>query len=240
MTGVLRRRRRVIPIAGLLTAAAALAGWSPPARAAEPCAPPRPPTVTVDTTFDPVTYHLDRPIDEIEVLATRGGVAVDGPDRHGLGLTTGFLGSSFRTEAQVRTMENGDVCLNPVLIDIEVGFRDTAVYVARELERGGCGHRMVLAHEEQHVAIERDVLRTHAPRVAEAMRRALADLTAVRGPTEKAAWAVLQDRIGGRLQTALDPMKEDLAARHAALDTGDEYARINRECASEMRRLFPG
>lgn len=233
------RSRRTTPILGPLAVVAALHGEAPPALAAESCAPPRTPTVTVDTRFDPVTYHLDRPVADIEVLATRGGAAVEGSDRHGLGLTVGILGSSFRTEAQVRTMENGDRCLSPILIDIEVGFHDTAVYVARELEQGGCGHQMVLAHEDQHVAIQREVLQTYAPRVAEAMRQALADLPPVRAPTEAAAWDILQDRIGGRLETALDPMKATLAERHAALDTGDEYDRINRDCGDEMRRLFP-
>lgn len=96
-----------------------------------------------------------------------------------------------------------------------VGWRDTTLFVIRELKRNQCAFDHVLEHEEEHIRIYRRALETLEARVREAARTL---------PLPEAA------------------QREVLAVRaaHKAHDSDEEYDRNHTACGGRIVKLAFG
>lgn len=110
---------------------------------------------------------------------------------------------------------------------------DPTVMVAREHRPGSCRFSAVMWHEMKHIEADRDVAKDWRPRLQHYLQNQI-DRVGVLGPyplaQQVAARAKLTDYVRTALEAAGEPMNRDRMARQQAIDTKEEYDRVNALC----------
>jgi hypothetical protein len=117
-------------------------------------------------------------------------------------------------------------------IDVVMNI-DPTVYIAREHRPGSCRYNAVLEHEMKHVLTDRIVAKQWRPRIQAYLQQQTARLGVI-GPYPANQQAAVRTKMTAFMQKALEiasaPMHEDRKLRQQAIDTRDEYERVNRLC----------
>jgi hypothetical protein len=103
------------------------------------------------------------------------------------------------------------------------------VYVASELANDACGHAAVLAHEMKHVA----AFREHMADTASTLEAELPQLFGqriIRARDADAGEAQVREALHAFLEEFIARNTAQLKERHAAIDSAEEYTRVNRAC----------
>jgi hypothetical protein len=159
---------------------------------------------------------------ELNMNLTRGQV---------LGLTTGRFQARYRTSITGAKARTGGYCVWLKTAEITVGFQDLTVYINRAYEDGTCESDAVEAHEQEHVAINRAVLKKYLPRLEQVVSQAVAYKPFIRvlGGPEQAREAYIQ-HFGERLGPLLREMEAERVRRNNRIDTPESYAEVAGRC----------
>ena len=107
------------------------------------------------------------------------------------------------------------------------------IYVANEFPKGTCKHNAILGHEHQHVMIDREIVNKYASQIGKALYEEV-NARGVYGPVSvnKRAQleATLKNRMEKLLTTYSDKMNAERRQRQQALDSLNEYERVNKVC----------
>lgn len=207
------------------------------AQPANPTCPPRGAPVVRVILQDPDPRVLrPLPASELRALGHDGEAAEGDGHLHHLGITISRV--EWRSEITVRSqgVVGGPVCALPAELRLTLLHAEHSIRLARELVRGGCLAREVLAHERRHVEVNRQTLREAAQALRSVARR-WAGRAEVRAPDVAAAAAQLQDDLEAAVEPVLARLRTAREAGHAAIDTPEEYRRLGRVCPAEQRRL---
>jgi hypothetical protein len=182
------------------------------------------------TRPESVVTHNDLNVTGIRNLMQRKGQAPIGVvHAEALGVT--FATPVFAMEAKTRVERTPDgTCVYLVSMRAIFGYRDLDVYVASEYPPGSCEYRAILDHENQHVAINRQGLHTHAPRVRLALEAALAEERPIQAQDADKATRQILDRVQRRADEALAAFHRELDERNGAIDTSSNYEAVAGIC----------
>jgi hypothetical protein len=226
-----RDLRRIVRTA----AAALLSAGMPNAAAAQADSACPPYGAAVEVSFellDPEPrYTRDLNVTSLrDLLRTRGHVFAGRHQR-----TLGVTSYQARFVVGGRTYAvpvAGGYCIYLRAVEVEYGYLHHDVFVASELAPDSCEYKAVLDHENQHVAINRAMVREGARRLRQELERRLATLP----PKFSREPQLGTDRAIAELQLAAAPVLEDIeqaqAARNAAFDTAGAYDAIGELCAN--------
>lgn len=180
----------------------------------------------VDVIRAPTAMSVDatRSGDELERLFETNS------SRHRtVGVTTASFG--YRTTIDIDGLEDARgarACARP-RVRIEIALTPMTVYVAREFREDACRKPLILEHEHRHV----DVFERYADEVASELSL---DLSAhlgeqvLHGPTMVSIQQAVQEDLAAWLEAFMDRASSELAGRNAAIDTVDEYGKLERVC----------
>ncbi len=180
-----------------------------------------------------VVYDFNRGRDDLYSIVRRHGSAdasarMSGRRVHGL--THSSLGYHLQASFDLQGLPDGTWCLWPRATTADLGYTDTTVYVARDYAAGTCAFEAVLAHEEEHVAINTSVVDDHAPR----LRTTLAALTRqgfpLAGRDPESLRAQAQGMLDSGFRDALTPLLNERSRRNAAIDSEHGYRTLNARC----------
>ncbi len=146
-----------------------------------------------------------------------------------VGLTRGRLGYELTLESHgLEDRPRGRACARP---SVQLVFSATPVtiYVAREWADDDCRRGAIRSHELKHVAVYEDYLGELAT-TARARLAALYEPGIVYARSAGGAQRALRDRLRAFMRTFMAASQSELEARQAAVDTSDEYARLERRC----------
>jgi hypothetical protein len=101
--------------------------------------------------------------------------------------------------------------------NIEIGYINTSLYIARELSASQCAFDHVMEHEQEHLAI---------------YRRHIATLK------ERAEQRLPQAKTLGELHTALNFLTLSPRPDHAQLDSPEEYAKNVHVCRGKIKQIM--
>lgn len=154
----------------------------------------------------------------------------DNPATH---RTLGLTKTEFRQLAQIEIKglndsAGGRSCSRPQ-IRLELTMVPMTVYVARELRENACGRAMVLEHEMKHVAVFREHMADTA-RVLEDQLPGLFGQGVVFSRDPNAGEAQVRQTLQAFLGEFTASNAGELKLRQAALDSPEEYARVNGAC----------
>lgn len=154
----------------------------------------------------------------------------DNPTMH---RTLGLTRTEFRQDAQIEIQGlsdsgGGRSCARPHIV-LELAMTPMNVYVARELADNACGHAAVFEHEMKHVA----AFREHLAETARALEVELPQLFGQRiilAPDATAAEAQVRQTLQAFLSEFTARNTVQMKQRQMAVDSADEYARVNDAC----------
>ncbi len=217
----------------LLLPGVAAAQGSAPAPPPPACPPREAPMVSVEL-MDPEPRVLPA-VPAARLREEVGGVP-EGEFPHHLGLTVSRV--EWRSEITVRSRgaDRGPVCALPAEVRLRLMHAEHSIRLAREVPAGGCLAGEVLAHERQHVEVNRRTLRAAAAELR-SVARGWAARAEQRAPDLNAAANALQDDLTRAVEPVLKRLRDAREAGHAAIDTPEEYRRIGRTCPEDQRRL---
>lgn len=204
------------------TAAAAAAGVAPAA-----------PGVRLSVNHAPVRYEFSRSGSELATIIARHGSAAASTRMMGRrvhGLTHSSLGYNLGAAFDLLSLADGTWCLWPRRVDAELGYSETTVYIANAYRRDSCAFQAVLAHEEEHVAINAAVVEDHTARLEAALSTLALEGFPLAGPDPQVLQEVARDHLDSGFRAALEPMLIERARRNAAIDTEPAYRSLAAQC----------
>ncbi|MDX1922088.1 MAG: hypothetical protein SFW65_03035 [Alphaproteobacteria bacterium] len=198
-----------------------------------------PTEVDVKVQYDEVDYDYTTPMLKIRDLS-EGGKGKDSlhSEAWPVGLSTGEM--YFRVNSDIMKMRAGysqTTCGQIKSIQVEFGFKDNKIYVAKEFPKRSCPFKVVLAHEEKHKAVDRALLEDHSEKIRIAMR----DIAKKIGVVQSASAVVVEDQINSVLNQEVNKLmrgvEDDLKERQKEVDTKEEYQRVTDSCEGRTMEI---
>ncbi|HXP76134.1 MAG TPA: hypothetical protein VN823_18480 [Stellaceae bacterium] len=185
-----------------------------------------------------VAVGVDLPEPAIDNTLPQREIQALSPTYHGsrtVGLYWTRIEAQFGTRIRMigPAIERAAACLSITTVDVHLTMSTRKIYVSKELEPGACTYAAVLTHERKHQMTDDQVLREHAPRIRQAIERAVIDA----GPREalpaerEAARAGLTKVVQAAFKKAFDALLSERTALQEQVDAGLEYARVTASCS---------
>lgn len=187
----------------------------------------RNPTVRLDVLEPRLVYRHDVDLHGLGRIRNTFEKAPAGWVMLGVTITSDQL--SMQVRPLVSRQPGGRLCVWVADVAASMGDPELDVYVAANYPVGTCEYEVVREHENQHVEINRGVVRAWAPRVGAELRRVVASSF----PMVLASTADvrrLPRMLMGRLQPLLDGMRAEMREKNGALDTPENYRRTAARC----------
>lgn len=229
MIGHRRVRRWIL---GCCVAVFATAAHSGAGEATQCAAPNTLARASLDLRLGELRYVHDYDTPGMRSIVNQLQGYVAGPWHLPLGLTVANLAMRFETKFYYREAQTVGHCAALAEAKIIVGYPEITVYVSSDYGEGSCEYDAILAHEQEHVAINRAVLQAYQGEFEAALRRVLR--------AKKAIYTLRKDEARSayvlELQRQLEPVAAEMAAernrRNGAIDTQDNYRRILSQCSN--------
>ncbi len=194
-----------------------------PAQAAPSC-PRLPAVIEVERAIDPPRIDNTLPLPALQRIAGH---------RHA-GRALGFYKARLEahwTIAFRHDEEGGEACRWIAKVVVTLSMPSRVIYIVRERRPGTCAYESVLVHEHEHQATDDAVIEEYRPRLRAAVADAIQALPAA-ALTASGPGAVerLVTPVSTALERTFDALKRGREARQKAVDTPEEYRRINAAC----------
>ncbi|MCB9996589.1 MAG: hypothetical protein H6869_09155 [Rhodospirillales bacterium] len=196
------------------------------------------PSVQVTIDRAPVRYDYTQPIEALSNVKT--DTVSPYPAHYNMdigGLMSGIITSEHRIRFKTAlntTRGEGCVFIDDVAISLKL---EPTVYVARDFKGKACWFDEILAHEKQHVEIDRVLLREYQGKMTDTLNlelTALQNYTASGGSAAELKTA--QNRLQAKLEQVIGMMFTDMMGRRQEMqqahDSREEYERIKKTCQS--------
>ncbi len=178
------------------------------------------------------TYHHELTTDQIEHLQT--SVKLTSRYMREPGLTAAE--QSFQIESHTEGVEDPRTrryCAWATSVEVDFSYTKMDVYISSQYPEGSCPYRMILAHENQHVAINQRVLKKYVALMKKAIRRDRSIPTRNR-PIQVGSVKEGEDIIEARVNKIVQPLyegyKKEVLRENKKIDTLRNYRRIQAKC----------
>lgn len=210
-------------LAGLVVTSGAGAETCPPTHASV-----LRPTVVLSTGIAPAIYSND--LDRAHITALAGRDAAHS-GRFNTGLTRNRTEVKIVPHLWLVDLGRGRHCVGLGRVEAEWKISSVLVDIASEYRPGGCNYRVILQHEDEHVAFAHQSYRTWTPRIEATLRDAVARVkpSIASGNPRQIAYAVTA-RLMQALQPAFDGFRAELRSENASIDTPANYRLVNGRC----------
>ncbi len=155
---------------------------------------------------------------------------VAGPWHLPIGLTVADLGTSYDTKFYYRKAQSGGHCVALAEAKFSVGYDDITVYISNEYPEGTCEYDTIFAHEQEHVRINREILRAYEGKFKEALRRVLRGKKVIFAHQKEEARSAYVLELRRQLKSVVAEMAAARTHKNGAIDTQDSYRRLSAQC----------
>lgn len=205
---------------------------APQAEAAAPACP-KPkgyaqPQVKVVTVLPPVQYNRTLSVRQITRMHREADSNGKSHDANTLGLTVSKFTAQWNMDFLAAKLGNGSNCIWLRTIEIKLAVPEVTVYVASEYQPGNCEYNAVLAHENEHVRINAEVMTVRARTLEMALKGAVGKLAPLVSKLEPQA--AVEKELGGLVQRNLAELNAERDRRNAAIDSDHSYGTVARKC----------
>jgi hypothetical protein len=191
--------------------------------------------VTVTPRFDEPTYDYSKNIGDIMARASDTHHSIR--ESLTLGLTQYEPMLSIRAPLITVQSSNGLACAHIEHVDVTVGYQNVVVFIANEIPEGSCGFNEVMAHEQKHINVNRQILEKYTPRI----ESELGDYVKSNGYFQETdpdyAVKLLKEKFQDIIESIMKDMTAENHERQQAVDSPAEYARISRSCNGQLQGI---
>lgn len=204
------------------------------AEASSICNPHQSPRVNIKTSTNNITYNFTQSMKQLDTQS------IDTVNPYGNDVITdvgGLMRGTIKVSEHmlydaVSNSYTGEICYWYTDITVVIHISPT-IFVAKDFPKGSCMHNAILAHEHQHVIIDRQIVNKYAQIIGAALRQELQKQPTY-GPysisQQAAVEAGLKTSIANFIQKFADQMNAERQQRQQALDNINEYERVNHLC----------
>jgi hypothetical protein len=191
--------------------------------------------INVTARFDEPAYDYTVDLAALQALAHDPRYVVHGGHT---GLTLGLTRYQplIEFKVPVQTMEFSDAlaCARVDHVDVTFGYQAVTVYVPREIPQGSCGFDQVFAHEEKHIAVNRQILDEYVPRIEDSIKDSLRLNGVLREQNADYAVALLKQKLQSILDEAASEIFTENVRRQKLVDSPEEYRRVSAACDGQL------
>lgn len=112
------------------------------------------------------------------------------------------------------------------------------IYIAREYEKGSCMYQSILQHEKKHIAVDRDIVAKYTAKITQVLDKKLKEIGYTHGPFKTSDIKREQDRLQTAVQETVQNISKEMGkerrARQQAVDTLQEYDRVQARCRGQI------
>lgn len=176
----------------------------------------------------------------IRKLAIEGGQNISsGSHETPVGLTAASLKLDSRYEIRIKqTSTDVMVCAQISSFELNFGFDDTVIYLAKELEGGSCSYREVLEHEMRHVRTDHVLVQNYMPLLPDLLRRALKQVGVIRASSPEVAETQIKATIKEYMANLGESLSQVRKKQQVLIDTPQEYERLSKSCNNDLAQLI--
>ncbi|MFQ5664690.1 MAG: hypothetical protein ACE5HL_12775 [Terriglobia bacterium] len=182
--------------------------------------------VEVTTKAPPVRVH--RELGEAQIRALSG-------KREVVGSTQMTLTTKTRLDTTFVSTSRGERSFWVSEVNVTLWYRAIDIYVAREHPQGSCKYRAILAHEREHIRVDREVVEGYADQIKAALLASSLPTYAKPLPVGSAAAGMKATQV--LLDDILQPLQATLREKRRqasqALDTPETYEVFRQRCAPQ-------
>ncbi|MDD3371698.1 MAG: hypothetical protein PHE27_07750 [Alphaproteobacteria bacterium] len=218
------------------------------ARAESECLAFAMPEITVTPVFEEPKITNAATMWELKALALNHDLTTDAPDSMatrdpGQIGTLAVLRPAVSNEASINVgpMPNRASCVQILKVHVTVGFTDTAIRIAQEIQPDSCTYQVVMGHAFRHIAMARRLLNDAAPVAKDYVKAYLSRYGAIRvenDPTGEKAKAAAIWGLNEYLKGYEQAFQKEYVQNVQKIDTQEEYFRISQSCGGETQKLL--
>lgn len=186
----------------------------------------------------------NQPQVEVQIISRNTALNTRKPVRELKQLSANSLGhqplglymSKFASGVQINydlRREGDEACVWVTKVQVQIGYDDRTIYVAKDFEKDTCEYKAILSHEAKHAVTDDSVLAEYNGRFRKSVSDAAIDGGTV-GPFKRIFLDDSKQRLAERIQKAFDRTFADFQAARAraqkTVDTPEEYGRVKRIC----------
>ncbi len=198
------------------------------------CRPNTAPRITVIPSTENITYNYTLSEKQLN------GFSIDTKNPYAGNIISdvgGLMKGGIQTEQKMSfgTMTNqktNEICYWYNTVDVKIHISPT-IYIANKFPRGSCMFNAILEHEKKHVVVDREIVNKYAIIIGKTLKDEIA-AARIYGPVSKSKESLLGDKMRGRMKEILDNTTKQMSAerqkRQQAVDSLQEYERVNRSC----------
>lgn len=204
------------------------------------CSPYESPTFTFEAIGSAPHIDTSRQLGYLVVMASKNSPNFSSTGHEfPVGLTEATLTLQASYKMRLRQIAGtNQYCAQITAFHLRYGFPKTTVFLARELPSMSCGFKAVLAHELQHVAIDKAFTES----LKTPLEGAMGDLARDIGVVRTAAPEEAKNFIRRTVDAKIESLGKELAAvrqrQQLRIDTKDEYSRLSETCNGELAELI--
>lgn len=193
------------------------------------CAPERAPQIDISSSEEPLVIIENRSFTALSKARTNTiNPYAPGTISHTFGLAHRKFAMQHRVEYKMYTNpRTRKTCYIVYKIDIKMNMKPT-IYIAKEYPRGSCHYDHVMAHEQEHIAVDRNFTDSYLAEVKKKLSQ-LIRTKQVYGPVREsmksATTRQLQRDIERKIKAVLDVMEKERDAEQAKIDSLESYER---------------
>ena len=188
---------------------------------------------------DEPRYEFNRSIADMREIARKDAVAVHSHgDAIPLGLASRRLGYGYTITTEILRLPSGTYCASLRDVNVTLAYSNSAIYVAREIPYGSCVHDEVLAHERQHIEIDRQLMLDMRDDINTNLQRVVNSIGQIRAGSQSAAVDGLKRRIDSGLVNVYEIYAQERADRQQSFDSPEEYRRIGQVCGGAAAKYI--
>ncbi len=194
--------------------------------------------VQVTPVFEDPKYDFSTDISGIRSLLDDTQHSIqESHDRLPLGVTHYEPMMEFRLPLTVTTFPDGLSCARVQSAGVTMGYKNVTVYIAKEVPEGSCGFDQIMAHEQKHIAVNRQVLQEYMPMIEGRMKDYLRLNGVFREENPDYAVSVLREKLQEILNGLGKQMTEDNRNRQRQVDSPEEYRRLTAACNGQLANV---
>jgi hypothetical protein len=191
--------------------------------------------INITTQFDDPTFDYSQNIAAIQRLSSDTSHSIK--EGLTLGLTRYDPVLEFRVPIREVSLASGLSCAFVDHVDVTIGYKNVAVFIASEIPEDSCGFNQVLAHEQKHINVNKQILAEYTPRIERELKEYLRLNGVFREQTHDYALSILQGKLHEILNGIIADMTQENMRRQQMIDTRAEYARVSASCGGQLSNI---
>ncbi len=210
--------------------------------AADWCPPPKNVNIKIVPNMANISYDFSKSFVDLSKVKINHNPYGAKDITHTFGLANGQFQVSHGVKFQMITNPNvNQSCIWYDSIDVKMKM-DPKILIAKEYRKGGCHHKKVMAHEKEHIEVDKVVTNKYAQKLGQALSREVMSKP-LYGPFSSSQLQVkqreMQDRLSVIVKANNDEMMAERSRLQALVDSRENYDTISKYLREVCDRRSP-